>query len=100
LNAALKDLRENKVRWKAWWSRSVVNVSLWRSNAFGTAWKIFGQDEPGSDDVTLGSKVTQQPTEGEQIDAPRGIRQGWILLTQRPNPSEQMRVTAQLRHVD
>jgi len=64
LNAGIKNLREERVRWNTW-SRSAADLWLERSICFGACREIFGKDEPGRHRVAFGSKVAQQAAEGE-----------------------------------
>jgi hypothetical protein len=56
--------------------------------------EVFGKDQP---ELTFRGRVAEQTAKASEINSTRGMRQGWILLAQAANPTEQMRIAAQLR---
>jgi len=64
---------------------------LWRARR-----EILGEDQPG---LTFRSKITEQAPEAGDVNSARVIGQGRVFLAQPTNPTEQMRIAAQLRKV-
>jgi len=59
--------------------------------------RAAGSLREGSARVDLPGRVAEQTAKASEINSTRGMRQGWILLAQAANPTEQMRIAAQLR---
>ena len=59
--------------------------------------EILREDQAGLQGMARGNQVLEKTPELVQILLPRAIGQGWILLIEAADPTEQMRITAQLR---